>query len=144
MTGEDLTRFIAAQDSVLTQVSAELADGRKRTHWMWFVFPQLAGLGHSATAQRYAITDLNHARRYLADPVLGDRLRQYVRLMLRHKDKTALSILGTPDDQKLRSSLTLFSAAASAPDDKRLFDDALSQFYAGAPDPHTLRLLAGL
>ena len=144
MTGDDLTRFIAAQDSVLAQVSAELADGRKRTHWMWFVFPQLAGLGHSATAQRYAIIDLNHARCYLADPVLGDRFRQHVRLMLSHKDKTALSILGTPDDLKLRSSLTLFSAAASAPDDKRLFDDALGQFYAGAPDPHTLRLLGGL
>ena len=83
MTGDDLTRFIAAQDSVLAQVSAELADGRKRTHWMCFVFPQLAGLGRSSTAELYAITDLDHARRYLEDPVLGNRLRQNVRATAR-------------------------------------------------------------
>ncbi len=111
MTDADLIRFANAQADVYSQVTEELTDGCKRTHWMWFIFPQLTGLGHSAMAQRYAIRDLDHARRYLAEPVLGSRLRHDVRLMMHHKGKSALEILGSPDDLKFRSCLTLFGQA---------------------------------
>ena len=93
MTDPDLIRFVEAQTPVHHRVIEELTAGDKRTHWMWFVFPQLAGLGCSAMAQRYAIRDLDQARRYLADPTLGERLRHDVRLMLRHADKSAFQIL---------------------------------------------------
>jgi uncharacterized protein (DUF1810 family) len=141
VTEADLIRFVDAQAQVYRQVVEELTDGRKRTHWMWFIFPQLSGLGHSAMAQRYAIRDIDQARRYLADPILGDRLRHDVRLMLGHKGKSALEILGSPDDLKFRSCLTLFCEAASDKSDCSLFADALEQFYNGEPDPRTLELL---
>ena len=141
MTEADLIHFVNAQAQVYRQVVEELTDGHKRTHWMWFIFPQLSGLGHSAMAQRYAIRDIDQARRYLADPVLGDRLRHDVRLMVRHKDKSALQILGSPDDFKFRSFLTLFWEAASDKSDKSLFAEALKQFYNGVPDSRTLELL---
>ena len=141
MTEADLIHFVNAQAQVYRQVVEELTDGHKRTHWMWFIFPQLSGLGHSAMAQRYAIRDIDQARRYLADPVLGDRLRHDVRLMVRHKDKSALEILGSPDDFKFRSFLTLFWEAASDKSDKSLFAEALKQFYNGVPDSRTLELL---
>jgi uncharacterized protein (DUF1810 family) len=112
-----------------------------RTHWIWFIFPQLAGLGYSATAQRYAIRDLEQARRYLADPLLGGRLRDDVRRMIGHKDRSAQEILGSPDDLKFRSCLTLFRQAASEALDQMLFNEALDQFYDGNPDPRTLELL---
>lgn len=108
MTETDLIPFVNAQAQVHREVVEELTDGRKRTHWMWFVFPQLSGLGRSSMAQRYAIRDIDQASRYLADPILGDRLRHDVRLVLRHKGKSALEILGSPDDLKVRSCLTLF------------------------------------
>jgi uncharacterized protein (DUF1810 family) len=108
---------------------------------MWFIFPQLIGLGHSALAQRYAIRDLEQAKRYLADPMLGSRLRDGVRLMIGHKGRSALEILGSPDDLKFRSSLTLFAKAASDNSDRALFQEALDQFYNGMPDPRTLELL---
>ena len=138
MTEADLIRFVDAQAQVYRQVVEDLTDGRKRTHWMWFIFPQLSGLGHSAMAQRYAIRDIDQARRYLADPILGDRLRHDVRLMLGHKGKSALEILGSPDDLKFRSCLTLFCEAASDKSDRSLFAEALEQFYNGKPDPRTL------
>ena len=141
MTEADLIRFIDAQAQVYTRVTEELTEGRKRTHWMWFVFPQLIGLGHSAMAQRYAIRDLEQAKRYLADPILGGRLRDNVWLMIGHKGKTALDILGSPDDLKFRSCLTLFTEAASDGSDRTLFKKALNQFYNGMPDPRTLELL---
>jgi uncharacterized protein (DUF1810 family) len=141
VTEADLIHFVNAQAQVYRQVVEELTDGHKRTHWMWFIFPQLSGLGHSAMAQRYAIRDTDQARRYLADPVLGDRLRHDVRLMVRHKDKSALQILGSPDDFKFRSFLTLFWEAASDKSDKSLFAEALKQFYNGVPDSRTLELL---
>jgi uncharacterized protein (DUF1810 family) len=136
-----LADFVATQNSVYDQVVRERRVGRKQTHWMWFIFPQLSGLGHSAMAQRYAIRDMDEARRYLADPILGDRLRHDVRLMVRHKDKSALEILGTPDDFKFRSCLTLFYEAASDESDRSLFAEALEQFYYGETDPRTLELL---
>ena len=141
MTDPDLVHFVNAQTKIYEQVVRELSGGAKRTHWMWFIFPQLAGLGHSVTAQRFAIRDLDQARRYLADPVLGARLRDDVQLMLQHKDKSALEILGSPDDLKFRSCLTLFSQAAANDTDRSLFMDALLQFYAGNLDPRTLELL---
>jgi uncharacterized protein (DUF1810 family) len=141
VTDPDLVRFVNAQASVHEQVIEELTEGRKRTHWMWFIFPQLAGLGHSSMAQRYAIEDLDQATRYLADPILGSLLRQNVRLMMGHKHKSALEILGSPDDLKFRSCLTLFSQAASNRSDQTLFEQALHQFYDG-PDPRTLQLLS--
>jgi uncharacterized protein (DUF1810 family) len=108
---------------------------------MWFIFPQLSGLGRSAMAQRYAIRDMDQARRYLADPILGDRLRHDICLMIRHKGKSALEILGSPDELKFRSCLTLFCEAASNKSDRLLFAEALQQFYDGKPDPRTLELL---
>lgn len=141
MTEADLIRFVDAQAQVYRQVVAELMDGRKQTHWIWFIFPQLSGLGHSAMAQRYAIRDIDQARRYLADPILGDRLRHDVRLILRHKGKSAQQILGSPDDIKFRSCLTLFYEAASDVSDCSLFAEALEQFYNGELDPRTLELL---
>jgi len=141
VTEADLIRFVDAQAQVYRQVVEELTHGRKRTHWMWFIFPQLSGLGRSTMAERYAIQSIDQARRYLADPILGDRLRHDVRLMLQHRGKSALEILGSPDDFKFRSCLTLFYEAASAESDRSLFAEALEQFYYGEPDPRTLELL---
>jgi uncharacterized protein (DUF1810 family) len=141
VTEADLIQFVDAQAQVYRQVVEELADGRKRTHWMWFIFPQLSGLGHTAMAQRYAIRNIDQARRYLADPILGNRLRHDVSLILSHKGKSALEILGSPDDLKFRSCLTLFCEAASDKSDRSLFAEALNQFCNGEPDPRTLNLL---
>jgi uncharacterized protein (DUF1810 family) len=141
VTDSDLVRFVEAQASVYAQVVEELRAGHKQSHWMWFVFPQLAGLGHSVMAERYAIRDLDQASRYLNDPTLGDRLRHDTRLMLRHAGKSALRILGSPDDLKFRSCVTLFGLAASNEDDRSLFKQALDQFYEGKPDLHTKQLL---
>jgi uncharacterized protein (DUF1810 family) len=141
MSDPDLTRFLDAQDQIYAQVFEELTKGRKQTHWMWFIFPQVAGLGRSAMAQHYAIRDLEQARRYLADPILGRRLRQAVGLMLDHKEKSAFEILGSPDDLKFRSCLTLFREAASENSDRSLFTKALDQFYRGQSDDRTLELM---
>ena len=144
MTDADLVRFLNAQSDVYEEVTRELTEGRKQTHWMWFVFPQLAGLGHSSMAQRYAISDLDQASRYLAHPLLGTRLRHDVRLMASHKGKSALDILGSPDDLKFRSCLTLFAEAASNVPDRALFKQVLNQFYGGQADHRTMELLRSL
>ena len=141
MTEADLIHFMNAQAQVYRQVVEELTDGCKRTHWMWFIFPQLSGLGHSTMAQRYAIRNIDQAKRYLADPILGNRLRHDVRLMVGHKGKSALEILGSPDDLKFRSCLTLFREATYEKSDQSLFAEALKQFYNDEPDPRTLELL---
>jgi uncharacterized protein (DUF1810 family) len=141
MTDPDLIRFLSAQDEVFAQVIDELTAGRKQTHWMWFILPQIAGLGRSTMTQHYAIQDLDQARRYLADPTLGARLRQVVNLMIDHKDKSAFEILDSPDDVKFRSCLTLFHKAAQEDGDRELFGKALDQFYRGQPDGRTLELL---
>lgn len=133
-----LQRFVDAQLRVITDVRQELAAGRKRTHWMWFVFPQIAGLGRSEIAARYAIGSAEEARAYLAHPVLRERLLECVELVCRHSARSAYEIFGTPDDLKFRSSLTLFGAVSEEP----LFGRALSIFFADAgQDDHTLRLL---
>jgi uncharacterized protein (DUF1810 family) len=141
MTDSDLVRFLDAQDQIYAQVIEELTSGRKQTHWMWFIFPQLVGLGRSAMAQHYAIRDLGQAGRYLGDSILGPRLRQVVKLMIGQKGRSAFEILGSPDDMKFRSCLTLFREAASENSDRTLFTKALDQFYRGQPDGRTLELL---
>jgi uncharacterized protein (DUF1810 family) len=141
MTDSELIRFLDAQDQIYAQVIEELTSGRKQTHWMWFIFPQLVGLGRSAMAQHYAIRDLDQARRYLGDSILGPRLRQVVKLMIGQKGRSAFEILGSPDDMKFRSCLTLFREAASENSDRTLFTKALDQFYRGQPDGRTLELL---
>jgi uncharacterized protein (DUF1810 family) len=134
---DDLSRFVSAQAAVYPEALAELKEGRKRTHWMWFVFPQIAGLGVSPTARRYAIRSLDEARAYLAHPVLGPRLEECARAVLGVDGKTAEDIFGYPDDLKLRSSMTLFARAANDPG---VFQAVLDRYYDG-PDPKTLDLL---
>lgn len=133
-----LDAFVAAQDPVYADVLRELGAGRKRTHWMWFVFPQIAGLGSSETARRYALASLDEARAYLAHPTLGPRLRDCARLLLGLPGGDARAVLGSPDDLKLRSSMTLFSATAPA---EAGFREVLEKFYGGERDPLTLGLL---
>lgn len=135
--GYDLDRFVEAQAGSYPDALAELRAGRKRTHWMWFVFPQIAGLGHSIMAQRYAIASRAEARSYLMHGVLGPRLRACTQAVLAVPDKTANAIFGSPDDFKFRSCMTLFDAIA--PHD--IFDQALARFYGGQRDPATLERL---
>jgi len=136
----DLDRFLAAQDPVIDQVRHELAQGRKRTHWMWFVFPQVAGLGQSAMARRYAIASLDEARAYLAHPVLGLRLSSCTSLVNQVETRSILQILGSPDDMKFRSSMTLFAVADPG---QAVFQTALAKYFDGAPDVLTLEALGG-
>ena len=136
----DLQRFVEAQNPVYDRVLQELLAGRKRSHWMWYVFPQLDGLGRSAMAERYALAGIDEARAYLAHPLLGPRLQACLSALLQHRDKSARAVLGSPDDLKLRSCLTLFARAAP---DNPLFQRALVQFYDGKPDTLTLNALAG-
>lgn len=138
MSDFDPGRFVAAQEGVYDQALAELRAGHKQSHWMWFVFPQLAGLGTSPMAMRYAIQSADEASAYLADPVLGRRLREAVAAMLMHKGMRPEAILGGIDALKFRSSLTLFEAVADNPS---LFAEALDAFYGGERDQRTLELL---
>jgi uncharacterized protein (DUF1810 family) len=134
----DLNRFVTAQETSFAQALAELKRGRKTTHWMWFIFPQIDGLGSSSTAKFYAIKSLDEAKAYLAHPVLGQRLIECCETLLRINGKSAAEIMGYPDDLKLRSSMTLFASAA---DDPELFNKVLEKFFAGKPDAATLGLL---
>lgn len=134
----DLERFVEAQDAVWAQVDAELRAGRKRSHWMWFVFPQIAGLGHSAMARHYALASVEEARLYLAHAVLGPRLRHCTGLVCEVRGQSARAIFGTPDDLKFRSSMTLFAQAAPA---EPMFAEALRRYFDGRPDELTERLL---
>ena len=136
----DLDRFVAAQASVYSQVVRELSEGRKRSHWMWFIFPQIAGLGRSSMSQAYAIQSLQEAREYLAHPLLGARMRECCQALMALEGRTAHEIFRSPDDLKLRSSLTLFARAAP---DEPLFDDLLVKYFGGKEDPATLELLEG-
>jgi uncharacterized protein (DUF1810 family) len=134
----DLQRFVDAQDGIYEQALAELRAGRKRSHWMWFVFPQVAGLGRSPTAQRYAISGLEEARAYLAHPLLGSRLRECCRTLLELQDPDPEEVLGGIDALKLRSSMTLFVRADPR---EPLFADVLERWYGGRPDEATERIL---
>ena len=130
--------FLDAQGPVYDQVRAELGAGRKQTHWMWFIFPQLAGLGFSVMAQRFALDSLDEARDYLAHPVLGARLRECITLLLGQPERRIDRVLGHPDDLKFRSCLTLFAEAAP---EEPLFPQALGEYYEGKRDPVTLDVL---
>ncbi len=134
----DLQRFVDAQNRVYEAVRTELKHGHKQTHWMWFIFPQITGLGHSPMAQRYAISSLDEAKAYLKHPILGPRLRECVRLVMMVEGRSAREILGSPDDMKLRSSLTLFARAA--PEDPT-FCDAIKKYFSGDEDPFTVARL---
>ena len=134
---EDLQRFVDAQVRVIDRVRSELKAGVKQGHWMWFVFPQIKGLGHSETARRYAIASLAEAKAYLAHPVLGPRLRECTRLVLATTGKTVTDIFAYPDDLKFCSSMTLFAHATDEP----LFRQALEKFYGGVEDHETVTRL---
>lgn len=133
----DLERFVTAQEGAFEQACAELAAGRKQSHWMWFIFPQMKGLGFSATAQYFGIASLEEAQSYLAHPVLGPRLEETTRLALGHAGTPLRQIFGTPDDLKFRSSMTLFAEAAKP---GSVYAQALERMCGGV-DPATLRLL---
>ncbi|KQW35601.1 DUF1810 domain-containing protein [Rhizobacter sp. Root404] len=138
MSAEGVERFLDAQEPIYGQVVEELRRGRKTGHWMWFVFPQLRGLGRSPTAQFYGLASADEARAYLAQPVLGQRLRQCVDLVLAVDGRSVHDIFGSPDDLKLRSSLTLFDHVA--PHDP-VFGRALDRLFGGVRDDRTLALL---
>ncbi len=134
----DLERFVTAQEPVYDQVLAELRGGRKRSHWMWFIFPQLDGLGRSPTARYYAIRGRGEAHQYLAHPLLGARLRECTEALLALPAPSISDILGFPDDLKFRSSMTLFSEMSEP---GSVFATALDRFFGGKPDDQTLQLL---
>jgi len=134
----DLARFVSAQDPVYAQAQAELTLGRKQSHWMWFIFPQIEGLGGSAMAQHYAIRSLGEARAYLDHPLLGARLRECAALVNKVQDRSAHEIFGSPDDLKFHSSMTLFAAAAP---DEPLFAESLRKYFDSRHDPLTLAKL---
>ena len=135
----NLERFVTAQAPVFDAVLTELRAGQKRTHWMWFVFPQLAGLGRSSTARFYGISGIEEARAYLAHPVLGSRLDLCTRIALASERPSLHAIFGSPDDLKFHSCMTLFSRVAGDPDNP--FRPALERWCGGQPDEHTLALI---
>lgn len=135
----DLQRFVEAQEPVYDDIRSELTAGGKTSHWMWFVFPQLQGLGRSAMAIKYEIASIQEAQAYWQHPILGVRLKECVELVLAVKGKTAFQIFGTPDDLKFRSSMTLFFKAVP---DKQLFKLAVTKYFDGRDDSRTIELLA--
>jgi len=137
----NLNRFVTAQKTCYPDVQAELAAGHKQSHWMWFIFPQIDGLGFSSRARFYAIKSLGEARAYLAHPVLGPRLIACAKAMLKHRDKTAHAILGSPDDAKLCSSMTLFECAAP---EQSVFGQVLDTLFSGVRDLLTQDILRSL
>jgi len=135
----NLQRFLDAQERVYDTVLAELRAGRKSSHWIWFIFPQIAGLGHSSMAQQFAIGSLDEATAYLQHPVLGQRLRQCTQLVLNVEGRSAEEIFPYPDNLKFRSCMTLFMTAAT---DNPLFKNALLKYFDGQPDQLTIQVLA--
>jgi uncharacterized protein (DUF1810 family) len=136
---DGLERFVTAQAQIMPRVLAELGAGRKQSHWMWFIFPQIIGLGHSFRGEYFAIAALDEARAYLAHPLLGPRLRQCTELVLAVEGKSANEIFGSPDDLKFRSSMTLFAQAAPQ---GALFRTALEKYFGGERDQQTLNALS--
>lgn len=136
----DLSRFVKAQQYDYDQALREIRSGRKRSHWMWYIFPQIQGLGFSSTAQYYAIRDLQEAKDYLAHPVLGPRLREISSALLSLEGLSAHEIFGFPDDLKLRSCMTLFRLADL---EDSLFEQVLEKYYDGIPDSKTVDIVRG-
>ena len=139
MTPQSLKRFLDAQDDLYLQALAEVANAKKVTHWMWFIFPQLKGLGFSETAKFYGIDGLDEAAAYLSHPVLGRNLVDISEVLLKINGKTATAIFGTPDDLKLRSCMTLFSKVPNA---DPVFSNVLDQYFMGITDARTIQILA--
>lgn len=137
MSIRNLDRFVSAQNGVYAGVVDELSSGRKKSHWMWFIFPQIAGLGFSTMSQHYAIASQNEKRAYLAHDVLGPRWVECARLVLAAPNASITDILGQPDDVKFRSSMTLFHAVSQ----HDIFADAITRFFPVGPDPRTLEIL---
>jgi uncharacterized protein (DUF1810 family) len=135
---DNLARFLSAQEKVYSSVLAELRSGAKQTHWMWFIFPQIEGLGHSPTARYYSIKNREEALRYLNHPILGARLLECAKIVLAVNGRSALEIFGPPDDMKLRSSMTLFGCVA---DSQTEFSRVLDKYFEGQRDQRTLDLL---
>jgi uncharacterized protein (DUF1810 family) len=141
MTGNDpydLQRFVDAQSDCFEQACRELSEGYKQSHWIWFIFPQLKGLGHSAMAKRYAISSRQEAEAYLRNPILGSRLRHCTQLVMLVEGRSIEQIFEDPDDLKFRSSMTLFANTAA---ENKIFKDALQKYFAGKPDPLTIERL---
>jgi uncharacterized protein (DUF1810 family) len=134
----NLERFVDAQAPVYEQVRREMVAGRKQSHWMWFIFPQIAGLGQSPMSTRFAIASLDQAKAYLEHPVLGPRLRECTTLALNIEGRTSRDIFGSIDEMKFRSSMTLFARAGP---DEEVFERCLDKYFAGGPDPITLARL---
>ncbi|OGX89479.1 calpastatin [Hymenobacter lapidarius] len=137
-TTNNMQRFVDAQASSYQTALSEIKNGKKRSHWMWYIFPQIQGLGLSETARFYALADVREAAAYLAHPVLGSRLLEISRALLRLESADARHILGSPDDLKLKSSMTLFALVGTDP----VFQQVLNKFYQGSPDDKTLRIVA--
>lgn len=138
MTSDSLERFVRAQEPIIDRVMTELRAGHKTSHWMWFFFPQLQGLGHSPMAQRFALSSRAEAEAYLRHPILGPRLRECTRLVNAVDGRTIEEIFGHPDDLKFRSSMTLFAHATA---DNHVFADAIEKYFGGEYDPLTLARL---
>ena len=134
----DLSRFINAQEGIYDRALAELRDGLKRSHWMWYIFPQVDGLGHSPTTRRYSIKSLEEARQYLAHPVLGQRLKESAEAVLAIQGRSAADIFGHPDDWKLQSSMTLFELVSGP---ESVFGRILDKYYQGKRDTRTLQIV---
>ena len=134
----DLSRFINAQEGIYDRALAELRDGLKRSHWMWYIFPQVEGLGHSPTTRRYSIKSLEEARHYLAHPVLGQRLKESAEAVLAIQGRSAADIFGHPDDWKLQSSMTLFELVSGP---ESVFGRILEKYYQGKRDTRTLQIV---
>lgn len=138
LSNSSFQHFISAQESTYETAYREIQNGRKQSHWMWFIFPQVAGLGFSPMSEKYAIHSLDEAAAYLNNEITGKRLISISKLLLTHKNKSAHQIFGSPDDLKLRSSMTLFSMVPSA---DPVFDEVLKAYFKGIKDPKTLQLL---
>ncbi|WP_247232179.1 DUF1810 domain-containing protein [Telluribacter sp. SYSU D00476] len=134
----DLNRFLEAQENVYHDALREIRNGRKQSHWMWFIFPQILGLGQTETSRYYAIKSSGEAAAYLSHPVLGSRLREISEALLSVRNKSALDIMGTPDDLKLRSSMTLFGQVSN---DNRVFEQVLDCYFNGEKDGRTIQIL---
>lgn len=134
----NLQRFVTAQSDCYEQVSAELSEGHKQSHWMWFIFPQLRGLGHSVMSRMYSISSLQEAEAYLEHPILGSRLRHCTQLVMAIESRSIEEIFGSPDDAKFRSSMSLFAHTAA---ENKIFKDALQKYFAGKPDRLTIERL---
>ena len=135
----DLQRFVDAQEHVYTRALSEIQSGRKRSHWMWFIFPQIDGLGASSMSRRYAIRSVAEAKAYLAHPLLGPRLLESAEAVLAVETTSALELFGSPDDMKLRSCATLFASVSS---EDSVFSQLINKYFDGKPDDRTLQLIA--